>query len=88
MEDLERVREVGHGRVDLTVGSALDVFGGKLPYAEVVSWHHRQQKPTAGASGARAWASLPGWALLGAAVAAGAVAGTLILSRVRPSGRG
>jgi phosphoribosylformimino-5-aminoimidazole carboxamide ribotide isomerase len=26
--DLERVMELGHGRVDLTIGSALDIFGG------------------------------------------------------------
>lgn len=43
-EDLERVRVSGLGRVDITVGSALDVFGGKLPYDEVVAWHRRQQQ--------------------------------------------
>ncbi|KAG2491748.1 hypothetical protein HYH03_009910 [Edaphochlamys debaryana] len=44
LEDLERVRLAGSGRVDITVGSALDVFGGKLPYEEVVAWHRRQQQ--------------------------------------------
>ncbi|GLI59161.1 hypothetical protein VaNZ11_000988 [Volvox africanus] len=43
LEDLERVRVAGRGRVDITVGSALDIFGGKLPYEDVVSWHKRQQ---------------------------------------------
>ena len=42
-EDLERVRVAGRGRVDITVGSALDIFGGKLPYADVVAWHAKQQ---------------------------------------------
>ncbi|KXZ41081.1 hypothetical protein GPECTOR_835g68 [Gonium pectorale] len=44
LEDLERVRLAGRGRVDITVGSALDIFGGKLPYQEVVAWHTRQQQ--------------------------------------------
>lgn len=40
--DLDRVRDLGLGRVDLTIGSALDIFGGEIPYADVVAWHHRQ----------------------------------------------
>ncbi len=43
LDDLESVRVLGKGRVDATVGSALDIFGGTLPYAEVVAWHARQQ---------------------------------------------
>ena len=35
--------EAGRGRVDITVGSALDIFGGQLPYEEVVAWHRRNQ---------------------------------------------
>ncbi|KAG1666166.1 hypothetical protein FOA52_011578 [Chlamydomonas sp. UWO 241] len=35
LEDLERVNSCGAGRVDITVGSALDIFGGKLPYTDV-----------------------------------------------------
>ena len=42
LADLERVRAAGGGRVDVTVGSALDCFGGKLPYADVVAWHRQQ----------------------------------------------
>ncbi|KAJ9533736.1 hypothetical protein QJQ45_026808 [Haematococcus lacustris] len=34
LEDLERVRGAGQGRVDITVGSALDIFGGQLPYKD------------------------------------------------------
>jgi phosphoribosylformimino-5-aminoimidazole carboxamide ribotide isomerase len=29
--------------VDVTVGSALDCFGGSLPYDEVVNWHNLQK---------------------------------------------
>lgn len=43
LDDLERVRLAGQGRVAITVGSALDIFGGKLPYQDVVGWHHKVQ---------------------------------------------
>jgi phosphoribosylformimino-5-aminoimidazole carboxamide ribotide isomerase len=39
-DDLELVRRLGNDRVDCTVGSALDMFGGDLPYAEVLAWHN------------------------------------------------
>lgn len=42
LEDLETVREAGQGRVDITVGSALDIFGGQLKYEDVVAWHKKQ----------------------------------------------
>lgn len=35
MEDLEHFAAVSGGSVDFTVGSALDLFGGELPYREV-----------------------------------------------------
>ncbi len=34
-EDLDRLKELGGGKVDFTVGSALDLFGGELPYDNV-----------------------------------------------------
>ena len=35
-EDIELIRRVGRDRVDYTVGSALDIFGGKLSYQKLV----------------------------------------------------
>ncbi len=32
MEDIEYIRIEGNGFVDFTVGSALDLFGGTIPY--------------------------------------------------------
>ena len=29
--------------MSLTIGSALDIFGGELPFAEVVKWQDSQQ---------------------------------------------
>lgn len=42
MADLERIKVAGNGRVDVTVGSALDIFGGNLAYRDVVEWHQQQ----------------------------------------------
>jgi len=36
--DLDQVYDLGGGRVDLTIGSALDIFGGNVDYREVVAW--------------------------------------------------
>jgi phosphoribosylformimino-5-aminoimidazole carboxamide ribotide isomerase len=38
MDDVERVARLGKGRVDVSVGSALDIFGGSLAYADLVAW--------------------------------------------------
>ena len=38
LSDLDLVKEVGRNRVDLTIGSALDIFGGRIPYRSVVEW--------------------------------------------------
>lgn len=37
--DLEVVDRVGRGRVDLSIGSALDIFGGNIRYDDVVAWN-------------------------------------------------
>jgi len=39
LQDLEVVRRAGRNMVDVTIGSALDCFGGDLPYDDVVAWH-------------------------------------------------
>lgn len=39
--DLDRLRELGKGRVDVTIGSALDIFGGKMDFEEVL--HYLEQ---------------------------------------------
>ncbi|MDQ8182531.1 phosphoribosylformimino-5-aminoimidazole carboxamide ribotide isomerase [Pelagicoccus sp. SDUM812005] len=44
LEDLDRVESLGGGKVDLTIGSALDVFGGQVAYADVIAWH-RSRNP-------------------------------------------
>jgi len=42
LDDLDRVKELGKGRVDLTIGSALDCFGGDIKYHDVVAWHRKE----------------------------------------------
>lgn len=42
--DLDLVRELGRGRVDLTIGSALDIFGGTVPYRAVVEWQRKEDE--------------------------------------------
>ena len=36
LEDLETFRKESGGTVDFTIGSALDLFGGKIPYEEII----------------------------------------------------
>ncbi len=36
LEDVQRIRDLGGGRVDFTIGSALDLFGGHLKLEEVL----------------------------------------------------
>jgi phosphoribosylformimino-5-aminoimidazole carboxamide ribotide isomerase len=44
LADLEKVTRMGHGKVDLTIGSALDIFGGSgVRYEELVAFNHRYQ---------------------------------------------
>jgi phosphoribosylformimino-5-aminoimidazole carboxamide ribotide isomerase len=37
-QDLEKLNRAGNGTIDVTVGSALDIFGGTLPFGEVVEF--------------------------------------------------
>jgi phosphoribosylformimino-5-aminoimidazole carboxamide ribotide isomerase len=42
IDDLQLVTEIGKGKVDLTIGSALDIFGGSgVRYEEVVAFNRR-----------------------------------------------
>ncbi len=36
MEDVKRLEELGRGRLDVTIGSALDLFGGCIKYEDMV----------------------------------------------------
>lgn len=38
LADLQLINELGRGKLDLTIGSALDIFGGHLAYRDVVQW--------------------------------------------------
>lgn len=37
-DDLRRLRELGHNRIHVTIGSALDLFGGKMRFEDVLSY--------------------------------------------------
>ena len=41
LDDLARVEELSQGNVDLTIGSALDLFGGPLGFSDCVAWNQR-----------------------------------------------
>ena len=44
MDDLIKVKDLGQGRLDVTIGSALDIFGGNgLTYREAVRFNGRQK---------------------------------------------
>jgi phosphoribosylformimino-5-aminoimidazole carboxamide ribotide isomerase len=45
ISDLELVNRISGGKVDLTIGSALDIFGGgRVKFNDCVEWN-RKQKP-------------------------------------------
>ncbi len=49
MDDILAVETASGGALDLTVGSALDIFGGTgLEYAELVEWNRHRAGPHAG----------------------------------------
>ena len=41
LSDLDLVSEIGDNRVDLTIGSALDIFGGDVAYSDVIEWSRK-----------------------------------------------
>lgn len=38
LEDIEYIQAMGKGSIDFTIGSALDLFGGNIPYRQVISY--------------------------------------------------
>lgn len=43
IEDLDLVKDKSGGKVDLTIGSALDVFGGAgAKYEDCIAWNDKQ----------------------------------------------
>ena len=44
LADLETVTQLGGGKIDLTIGSALDIFGGSgVKYADCVKFNRRRK---------------------------------------------
>ena len=42
LEDLEEFKKAGGGKLDYTIGSALDLFGGAIPYRKIVENSQKQ----------------------------------------------
>jgi len=43
LQDLELVKKLSSGKIDLTIGSALDIFGGSgIKFDEAVAWNDEQ----------------------------------------------
>ncbi len=43
MADLDTVKSLSRGKVDLTIGSALDIFGGSgVKFTDCVEWNDKQ----------------------------------------------
>ena len=44
VEDLHLVNQLSNGKIDLTIGSALDIFGGKgISLQECLDWNHQKR---------------------------------------------
>lgn len=41
-EDLRLLKELGHNKIHVTIGSALDLFGGKMKFEEVLSYINQE----------------------------------------------
>jgi len=42
IRDMDTIERISGGRVDATVGSSLDIFGGPLPFADIAAWHRKR----------------------------------------------
>ena len=82
MEDCALIDKLGGGKVDVTIGSALDIFGGALPYQTVVEWDAAQAEAALQPPAVCPFhmpAGVPGWRV--AAVAAAVLVGLYALRR-------
>jgi phosphoribosylformimino-5-aminoimidazole carboxamide ribotide isomerase len=43
MADIDTIESRSGGKIDYTVGSALDIFGGYLPYSKLVSRNNKNK---------------------------------------------
>ncbi|RCW50382.1 phosphoribosylformimino-5-aminoimidazole carboxamide ribotide isomerase [Paenibacillus prosopidis] len=43
LADMDQFNELCNGKLDITIGSALDIFGGNLSYEQVVEYSRRKQ---------------------------------------------
>lgn len=43
LEDMDLFHELSSGKLDITIGSALDIFGGHLSYEQVVAYNRQRQ---------------------------------------------
>ena len=43
LEELERFRQLSGGKLDFTIGSGLDLYGGSIPYEEVKNYSEADQ---------------------------------------------
>lgn len=39
IEDIEKIKIIGNGKIDFTAGSALNIFGGKLEFEELINYN-------------------------------------------------
>lgn len=45
LEDLDKVESLSKGKVDLTIGSALDIFGGRgVKFQDCVEWNKSRHR--------------------------------------------
>jgi phosphoribosylformimino-5-aminoimidazole carboxamide ribotide isomerase, eukaryotic type len=44
LADIDLIAKLGAGKLDFTIGSALDIFGGSLFYRDVIEWQRKTMK--------------------------------------------
>ena len=41
-EDLDIIKEIGKDKIDVTIGSALDIYGGNLKFKEIINYFNQK----------------------------------------------